>query len=219
MPPIRNQRPTNVRYYAANRDQERQRIFARQRARSDMVRTLKARPCADCGLQFAPHQMDFDHRDPASKSFVLAAGRVGLMNERRVLAEVAKCDVVCANCHRTRTRRQHQDRLAARGPSQARSPRIAELRRKWRRDAAFLDALRNVPCTDCGGRFPPWSMEFDHRDPATKRFEVTRIVGKIGATTMARVLAEIDRCDIVCTNCHRDRTFRRRHSVAGDLRE
>jgi hypothetical protein len=214
VPAIRNQRAMNVRYYAANRDAERLRVHRRQRARCEQLRQLKAQPCADCGVAFAPHQMDFDHRDPASKSFALAAGRVLLMNERRVLDEVAKCDVVCANCHRTRTRLQHQARLAARGPSTARSPRIEEKRRNWRRDAAFLDALRNVPCVECGGRFPPWAMEFDHRDAASKRFELTRMVGKISVGNLTRVLAEIDRCDIVCTNCHRDRTFRRRSSTA-----
>jgi len=49
-------------------------------------------------------------------------------------------------------------------------------------------------------------MQFDHRDPATKTYEVTRIITRARSV----ILAEIAKCDIVCTNCHRDRTHRRR---------
>jgi hypothetical protein len=48
--------------------------------------------------------MDFDHRDPAVKSF--AIGPSLTRNRAAVVAEIAKCDVVCANCHRLRTERQ-----------------------------------------------------------------------------------------------------------------
>ena len=49
-------------------------------------------------------------------------------------------------------------------------------------------------------------MDFDHRDPMTKVRNVTRmIVGSID-----RMLAEAAKCDIVCANCHRLRTFERR---------
>jgi hypothetical protein len=48
--------------------------------------------------------MDFDHRDPADKAFRVTEGRATLMSRARLLAEVGKCDIVCANCHRIRTR-------------------------------------------------------------------------------------------------------------------
>jgi hypothetical protein len=50
-------------------------------------------------------------------------------------------------------------------------------------------------------------MDFDHRDPTAKRSGVTRMVGR--ATSRA-ILAEAAKCDIVCANCHRARTFERR---------
>ena len=49
--------------------------------------------------------MDFDHRDPSTKLFNLMTGRAMLMSDQKLMAEVAKCDVVCANCHRIRTKR------------------------------------------------------------------------------------------------------------------
>ncbi|HEX8024873.1 MAG TPA: hypothetical protein VF484_01585 [Candidatus Limnocylindrales bacterium] len=212
----RDQHSFNVRYFAAHRDRERERILTRQRARLELLRGLKARPCADCAMTYLPHQMDFDHRDPSKKSFDLADGTTLLRSEASVLAEVAKCDVVCANCHRTRTRIWHQRRLAARGPSAAKSRYIERKRARWRTDASLLDAIRNVPCMDCGERLPPWAMEFDHRDPATKTGTVTQMIGR---ASLNRLLAEVDRCDIVCTNCHRDRTFRRRTAAATPERE
>lgn len=67
-----------------------------------LILSAKDRPCMDCGVQYPPYVMDFDHRDKKEKKFNLAAGhtRAGI---ELLLAEIAKCDVVCANCHRIRT--------------------------------------------------------------------------------------------------------------------
>lgn len=59
-------------------------------------------PCADCGQTFPPYVMDFDHRPGEEKSFGLAFAASG-RSAVEVQAELAKCDVVCANCHRIRT--------------------------------------------------------------------------------------------------------------------
>jgi hypothetical protein len=176
----------------------------------DLLRELRCVPCTDCGGTFKPYQMDFDHRDPSTKSFNVMAGRAMLMATSKVLAEVAKCDVVCANCHRVRSRDQHRARIAARMPGS--SPRLNEKRASWRRQAGIVDRLRDVPCSDCGRRFPPCSMDFDHRDPSEKRSTVPGMVGRAGD---ARILAEAAKCDIVCANCHRVRTVERREGAIG----
>jgi len=49
-------------------------------------------------------------------------------------------------------------------------------------------------------------MDFDHRDPTTKFKGVTRMI----FGSIERMLAEAEKCDIVCANCHRLRTFDRR---------
>jgi hypothetical protein len=46
--------------------------------------------------------MDFDHRDAATK-FKAVTRLVGRVGTERLLAEAAKCDIVCASCHRART--------------------------------------------------------------------------------------------------------------------
>jgi hypothetical protein len=154
--------------------------------------------------------MDFDHRDPSQKAFRLTSGSGLLVSPVRLAAEVAKCDIVCANCHRIRTQRRWAAQRVNVG-SQSPDPATERKRRRWRAHAAVLDALREAPCQDCGRRFPPCAMDFDHRNPETKRSGVTRMVGRAG---LASILREVDGCDIVCANCHRDRTRRRREGTS-----
>lgn len=201
-----SQHGANADYYARNRSREAERVRVRQRGAVELLRELRDRPCADCGGRFAPHQMDFDHRDPATKRFRLTAGGSMLRPTTAILAEAALCDVVCANCHRIRTQRRH----SANGPVASATSRPSVRKRNARRaQARLLDSLRDRACLDCGGRFPPCSMDFDHRDPTTKRTAVTRLIGRTGT---ARLLDEVAKCDIVCANCHRLRTYRRREA-------
>ena len=76
--------------------------------RRKIVIDAKSQPCADCGIQYPYYVMDFDHRDGALKVFPLNS--VHRISMKAVLCEIAKCDVVCANCHRERT---HRRRVAA----------------------------------------------------------------------------------------------------------
>ena len=75
----------------------------------DAVDKLKAAPCMDCGLKFPPICMDFDHR-PTEKKTANVSQLVKWSSMACVLAEVAKCDLVCSNCHRIRTANRHADR-------------------------------------------------------------------------------------------------------------
>jgi hypothetical protein len=201
-----SQRQANVSYYWRNRAREIERVRVRQESTVAFLRSLRSAPCADCRRTYEPHQMDFDHRDPSLKAFRLTAGAVMLKSHKALLAEVQHCDVVCANCHRVRTWIRHGGRREPTGTS----PNLARRRALWRAHAALLDRLRDVPCGDCRRRFPPCAMDFDHRDPATKRQAVTRMIGRSGTE---RILAEASKCDIVCANCHRLRTFVRRMAV------
>ena len=57
-------------------------------------------PCFDCGGNFRYYQKDFDHL--GAKVYNLGTQGKKL-NEVTLRIEMAKCDVVCANCHRART--------------------------------------------------------------------------------------------------------------------
>lgn len=75
-------------------------------------------------------------------------------------------------------------------------------KRTYNRVREVIEKAKDVPCTDCGEKYPHYVMDFDHRDRATKKINV-------GATrSMKETLAEIEKCDIVCSNCHRIRTWK-----------
>jgi hypothetical protein len=212
MPRQRDQRYYNVRYYAAHRDAELGRVKRRQAATLAWLREVRRRPCDDCGQMFPPYVMDFDHREPTKKLFAITTGSAQLMSREKLISEIEKCDIVCANCHALRTYAALLERRRRSTPEAWRpgkSPYVARKRVHWRASAAMLDALCDVPCADCGRRFPPCVMQFDHRDPATKKFMISRSRARAHAT----LLAEVAKCDIVCTNCHRARTYERRNAA------
>lgn len=69
----------------------------------------------------------------------------------------------------------------------------------------LVDELKSKPCMDCGGIFPPCVMDFDHRGEDDKIADICTMVTRRG-TSMKRLLEEIAKCDLVCSNCHRIRT-------------
>jgi hypothetical protein len=89
---------------------DKEREYRRQRrthAMEFMRAQKEGRACKDCGGVFHHSAMDFDHLsdDKVDDVAKLAAARV---SDETILAEIAKCDLVCANCHRIRTwKRSH----------------------------------------------------------------------------------------------------------------
>lgn len=63
---------------------------------------LKRKPCTDCGGVFHPVAMQFDHLPGTEKRFEVSLG-AAQRAKADVLAELAKCELVCANCHAIRT--------------------------------------------------------------------------------------------------------------------
>ena len=66
-----------------------------------------------------------------------------------------------------------------------------------------LDDLKDVPCADCGVRYPPRVMDFDHVR-GEKKFIMSQGVWH---RSWESILEEVEKCDVVCSNCHRLRTF------------
>jgi len=92
---------------AFDREYRRQNKDTRTKQRR-LVEALKDAPCMDCGGKFPPECMDFDHVR-GEKLFSIAACVSGGKSQAHLLVEIAKCDLVCANCHRIRTRKRGMD--------------------------------------------------------------------------------------------------------------
>lgn len=79
----------------------------RERNRRIVDEIKETTPCADCGMQYPAHAMDFDHitGDKRGNVSYLAHKPAGL---ETLWAEINKCVVVCALCHRYRTHARKQ---------------------------------------------------------------------------------------------------------------
>ena len=66
------------------------------------VRECKSNPCVDCGNTYPYYVMDYDHRDPGQKTNEISRLQVN-RSLSKLKEEIAKCDLVCSNCHRIRT--------------------------------------------------------------------------------------------------------------------
>lgn len=87
--------------------------------------------------------------------------------------------------------------------------RRGQRRRKLLKHNEFLTKFKNRPCADCQGWFNPWQMDLDHIDRTTKTATVT----SLKSFSTKRLLAEVRKCEVVCANCHRERTQMRKDWV------
>lgn len=68
------------------------------------------------------------------------------------------------------------------------------------------DFKESNPCADCGGFFPHYVMDFDH----VRGVKSGGIAQGARNWPKAKLAEEIAKCDLVCANCHRIRTFNRK---------
>lgn len=79
-----------------------------------------------------------------------------------------------------------------------------KLREYHDKRVAFIREAKSVPCTDCGNEYPYYVMDFDHlrdKDANMNRLRWSR--------SIENIKKEIAKCEVVCANCHRVRTFER----------
>lgn len=95
-------------HYQKNKEIYKQKSKKNNRRKSSILKEylnwLKSVPCADCGREWMPHAMDFDHVK-GEKRFNLSAIAQGnkTWDEGLIQEEIEKCEVVCACCHRIRS--------------------------------------------------------------------------------------------------------------------
>jgi hypothetical protein len=102
--------------------------------------------------------------------------------------------------------RRHYDRNSTSMKDRAAVQR--EIARQRNRE--YIAAIKSAaPCADCGISYPPYIMQFDHCGEDKDR-DVASLAG--APVSIKRLQAEINKCEIVCANCHAERTYLRRAS-------
>ena len=92
----------NKAYYAKRSVAIREKMDARRKLASEYVCTLKSQPCTDCKVSYHPVVMDFDHLSEDKSGNVSRMVLSGYTLDT-IKREIAKCELVCSNCHRMRT--------------------------------------------------------------------------------------------------------------------
>jgi 5-methylcytosine-specific restriction endonuclease McrA len=180
---------------------EQARAARRRKARDHVLRILQRSSCLDCG-ESDPIVLDFDHVH--GKKLTTISNLVWRGHSISAIdREIAKCEIVCANCHRRRTGiRQGSWRAMA----SSQNGTIEAARPLQLRNLLFIKGVLELSgCVDCGVR-DLLVLEFDH--VGEKMFPISRAVWK--EYSIARIRKELEQCAVCCANCHRRRTARRR---------
>jgi hypothetical protein len=85
-----------------------------------------------------------------------------------------------------------------------REERLLHARGQRTRRRELIAKYKDVPCTDCGQKFPPCAMDFNHVN-GDKKFSIANK----SMTGIEQIRKEMEKCEVVCANCHRVRTWKR----------
>lgn len=195
-------------YFRARGDLHRRQVAVAQRRRSETARGvvvdyLSQHPCVDCG-EADVAVLEFDHVE--AKTYDIAGLLARGAPASRILAEIDRCQVRCANCHRRVT--AHRGGWL-RVTGRLDDPVLGLSATKRRNVRYMFAALTSAGCVDCGTHELA-ILEFDHI--GVKQRNVTMIGW--GETSLARLQSEIDQCEVRCCNCHRRKTAERRRRRA-----
>ena len=72
---------------------------------------------------------------------------------------------------------------------------------------AFHEYKEEKGCFDCKGIFPHYILEFDHKPEFEKIAAVYNVMKTLG---IPKAWEEVAKCDVVCANCHKARTYQRK---------
>lgn len=81
---------------------------------------------------------------------------------------------------------------------------------KYRKDLKewfATEIVAKAKCTKCGEDHPA-TIDFHHRDPETKEGAIADLVAN--KRSKEAILKEIDKCDVLCSNCHRKLHYKER---------
>ena len=136
---------------------------------------LSKSKCENCG-EDDPRTLEFHHVS-GEKKFDICFGFCSLKRLDKILVEITKCSIVCANCH------SHIHN----------QPTSDSSDKRWIREYK-----KNLVCEECGISHP--ALAFHHPDPSTKFMGINKMIKK--GYAHKKVMAEISKCQVLCPNCH-----------------
>lgn len=206
----------NQRWYYKHRDADNEEKRERRTELREWLYEIKRRTeCQSCG-DGDPVCLAFHHRRGTKK--LMDVGKMVAYGHGRasIRDEIEKCDVLCANCHRCEHHDNHSvdDAVAKRIRADVRAGRAAP-------DASSCTKTRylrlwttvykrTAGCSRCGTT-DARCLEFHHVDAATKVAGVGEMISDCYPADA--VVAEVEKCAVLCANCHRLEHYDRPNST------
>lgn len=168
--------------YLKNKETIKERVQTRRKANKDFITEFKSHnPCVQCG-EHDNRCLDFHHIDPKEKTIKICDA-AHFWGRTRLITEMAKCIILCSNCHR----KLHKHDLQT-----TTSRKIVVTNRH------FLHNLKaNSCCKSCDEK-DLCCLEFHHTK--NKSFNISDAIWRFG---LSKLKSEINKCIILCSNCHR----------------
>jgi hypothetical protein len=203
----------NQRWHYTHRELNNRRTLERRHRLRRWLYTHKAESdgCRRCG-ESDPAVLDFHHRDGVDKEMAVNEMVPSGYSKADIRAEITKCDLLCANCHR----KEHH-------PCPIESTRLDDLFGGSTPETGSIteDDLPDPGTTSLtkAERLRAWTYAYkrdrgcqrcDEDDPTTLQFHHVRGDKDSGVGAMIAnsypeedVLTEVEKCTVLCANCHR----------------
>jgi hypothetical protein len=166
--------------------------------------------CIRCGKN-DPACLHLHHRNKADKKSNIASYVFAASSLEKFIDELNKCDVLCANCH---TIEHWKEGNKISGIEEQRAILLNKLQDGadlgWLKRRRIRNRLRQLEttlwffrykytlrCQHCGMDHPG-CIQFHHRDKGEKKTEVSNL----RQTSIKQLLHEMNKCDVLCANCH-----------------
>lgn len=140
--------------------------------------------CGKCGFS-DKRSLDFHHRNEIDKSFGISDAVKSAFSQERILEEISKCDVLCANCHV----------LHHFSNKEIYCKKAITNNCSW-----YRDYKSKLSCVDCKIS-NPIVLSFHHVKSKTDGVSSMLFQG----CSIAKLIEEIEKCEVLCFNCHRIR--------------
>ena len=99
--------------------------------------------------------------------------------------------------------KKHDGDRYSRSPALREQVKVNRERARFRNRSYVWEHLNNNPCISCG-ESNPIVLEFDHIDPSNKKANISAYMNR--GVTLELLKQEIEKCQMLCANCHRAKT-------------
>lgn len=110
--------------------------------------------------------------------------------------------------------REYSKKLYYESHKERHNKRIVARRRRIKNELDLYINLLELKCIKCGNNHPA-VLDFHHRDPNIKKDTISNL--KWAGISFDQFKIELDKCDVLCSNCHRILHYNEKNSIVSEL--